>query len=180
MKLGFLTGLGLAAVSGMLAWPMSELGQWLAPIIDLPFSDWQTILIGVTFGALVMVPLNRAVSGRMLRNILLCIASFLIYMLATRLAIHQFYIENLSTELSMVLAGATGGLLVALAVSILANHPWKVQGPLLAAIAGALGGIPFAIFIYGTSDWLTVLCFVCWQTLVYIALYLAYRKPQNR
>ena len=179
MKTGFFIGLALAILSGLLAWPMSELGQWLAPRIDLPFSDWQTILIGLTFGALVMARFCSASSLKLLRRVLMCIASILIYMLATRLAIHEFYLEMLSSELSMVMAGATGGLLVGIAVSFFGGYRPRFQHWLLTMLAGSLGGIPFALFIFGTSEWLTVLCFVAWQSLVYCALFYSHNARQS-
>ncbi len=179
----WLTGLALAIVSGLLTWPLSTAGQWLANEWPLPAwikgVDWSTILVGLGFAVFILLPMMRVLSQRWIRALGLALLSVLIYSLNTRLVIHDFWIDGMNTTVSLILAAGIGGLLVALSMSFLGGRGWHLRGWITPTLAGLLGGIPFAWGIQQVSDWLATGAFVVWQVSIYCSL-LWTERPERR
>lgn len=170
----WLIGLVLAALSGVLTWPLSAAGQWLATEWPLPTwfrgVDWSTILIGAGFALLVLLPMMRVTQARWGRALGLMVLSILIYSLTTRLVIHGFWIDDMDTTWSLILASGLGALLVALSMSLLGGRHWRAPGWLIPTVAGLLVGGPFAWAIVQDSDALAVGAHLLWQVVIFCSL----------
>ena len=177
--------LGLAALSGSLAFPAILIDSALGPAAYPPVFSWWIILHGLLFGFLVMAPFVPRSHQRRLRTVLLAVASVLIYDAAIRIP-DLVRIEFLGDLGEFIVAGVSGSVLVATAVRYLA--PLDVTPAYWGhcIVAGLIGGAVFA-YTFGACDWdrcsrwWTVIPYafgwVAWQALVCGAMYLGRRQP---
>ena len=137
--------LNLAVVSAVSTWPAGEFANQLDEVLHLPipaWMGWQSVLHGLVFAVLVMIPFLAADALRVLRAAGMCVASIFIYDSAVGFVIDGPFGDN--SVMAYVLAGGTAALLLGLAVSVLAprRFQWRRLAGLTAA-AGALGGVAF-------------------------------------
>ncbi len=129
-------------------------------------------LIGIIFGALVMVPYVAPAGRRVLRAVTMCIASAAIYYAAVRFVADGPLGYNTIT--SFVLSGSGAALLTGLTVVVLGPRPFPARLIPLMLAAGAAGG---AVFEYKSSiDETMLLAHAAWQLLVCLALHFSFRE----
>lgn len=129
-------------------------------------------LIGIMFGAFVMVPYVTPTGHRVLRAVTMCIASASIYYAAVRfVAVGPLGYNKIT---SFVLSGSGAALLTGLTVVVLGPRPFSARLIPLMLAAGAAGG---AVFEYKSSiDEFMLLAHTAWQLLVCLALHFSFRE----
>lgn len=157
----------LAAVSGASAWPLS----YALDAMGLSSEWWGYALIGATFGALVLVPFLLGQRQRVGRVIALVLGSILIYASAVELAIENYGPLALGANVSIIVSGLLGALLVGALAKFavpLQTSSWFWG---LITVAGALGGLLFSLLFDAKNDFLPAAGYVGWQVAVCLALH---------
>lgn len=161
----------LAVFSGATVYPVSFLEKYNSAVIyGFSLID---CLIGAGFAILVMVPFMKSL--RILRALLMILASILIYKFVSNQAIsnyHDFYL-NLDYDMGIIVSGGLGAVLSALTIQLLA--PVKIRRKFygLIALAGFFGGFIFTYTYDSQQAIINTLGFVAWQSVVCVAILLA-------
>jgi hypothetical protein len=170
---GLARRLGLGAISGYAAYPAGLLGDRLEDVAPLSFSNWSTVLIGMSFGAIALSAFVTAASARTLRVLALAGASTFVYGLTVWLAVGSYGPLHLGGAASIVASGALGALLVTAAVVAVAPRraaPWLWP---CALAAGAGGGAIFELAMRldsGPEALVVGTGYAVWQALVCLVL----------
>lgn len=164
----------LAVLSASSYWLIDALGtefEWDTTIFG-NFA-WESQLVAVIFGALVMAPYAAASRILWLRIPAMWVASALIYVYAIKFVVDgPFSYDTLSPFL---ISGGAAALLVGLSVAMLAPRriSWRLFA--LCLVAGVVGGAAFAESVWLGSDFEVIGGHVVWQVLVCLALHLGLR-----
>jgi len=196
--------LALAALSGMLTYPATLLGDLLDQFGQPPIFEWWVILHGTLFGAMVMAPFISSHKHVALRVTAMIISSVIAYYAAIELP--EIIPLPIDSEVAAFAeAGAIGAVLVALATRLIAPLAAPLDSPLdsplsaplstharfwgLTLLAGAVGGAifsqTFSICALQACDSFAELIsysfgWIAWQMLVCAALWLGVRRgPQD-
>ena len=128
------------------------------------------LLVGAIFGAFVMAPYARA-PRRGLRGVLLALAAGGIYFAAIRFVVDGP--ASLDALASFVISGSAAALLCGLAVALIAPQAFTARTAVLLLVAGATGGLSFALKVTFDPD--LVISHAVWQVLTCFALFLGQR-----
>ena len=165
----------LAIFSASAYWLIDALGtgfEWDTTVFG--HFAWQSHLLAVIFGALVMAPYAAASRIRWLRMPAMCAASALIYFYAI-----QFVVDGpfrYDTLTPFLISGGGAALLVGLSVAMLAPRRFSWRLFALCLVAGVAGGAAFAESVWLGSDFEVVGGHLIWQVLVCLALHLGLRR----
>jgi len=173
----------LAGLSGFGANHLVMLSEELQNVVGAPFGwycsemytcpflhFWDWLLVGTSFGLLVMVPCIRTVNWIFARAIGLILASIFIYFLAEYLGFWLLWEWDDPSEIKIAMGtgmvGALGALLVATATRFLAPLDSKIVLWLCAGVAGFVGGATLGPLF----DARIPVAYFSWQVLVCVAL----------
>ena len=174
-RLPLLIKLALALVSVVAYSVIAELADRFEAIESVPDTGlWFHYVVGAVFGALVLAPYLGA-RQRIVRLILLCVASALIYWLAVWFVTDGPIGYNAIT--SFVLAGAGAALLSGFAVVALAPRAFDLRLVAFTLVAGAIGGAAFDLKFAFDQYLLAGHC--AWQILVCLALHFSFRTAST-
>jgi len=167
--------LSLALVSVVAYSIIAELADRFEAIESFPDTGlWFHYVVGAVFGALVLAP-YLGPRQKIVRLILLCAASALIYWLAVWFVTDGPIGYNAIT--SFVLAGAGAALLSGLAVVALAPRAFDLRLVAFTLLAGAIGGAAFDLKF--AFDQYLLAGHAAWQMLVCLALHFSFRTTST-
>lgn len=170
--------IGLAALSGALAWPLIQINAWLSPYPGYLNTTWVMVAVAI-FSLLVLAPFVRSHRFRSLRLLVLVAGSILVFRVAFAIPAHV-EVEIFGAAGPFILAGIAGSVLIAVLVWLVAPLEVAPRYWSLAIVAGLIGGLVFyrALASCGVSEcgpWsmLPILFgWIIWQVLVGIALHI--------
>ena len=167
--------LSLALVSVIAYSIIAELADRFEAIESVPDTGlWFHYVVGAVFGALVLAP-YLGPRQKIVRLILLCAASALIYWLAVWFVTDGPIGYNAIT--SFVLAGAGAALLSGLAVVALAPRAFDLRLVAFTLLAGVIGGAAFDLKF--AFDQYLLAGHAAWQMLVCLALHFSFRTTST-
>lgn len=185
--ISLLPRLALAALSGLLTYPASLLGDALDRFGPAPVLEWWIILHGILFGALVMTPYISSDKRIALRATAMIIASVLAYYAAIKLP-ELLVIPFDEDAIAFIESGVIGAGLVALATRFIAPLSTLARYWGLTLLAGVIGG---AIFSQTFDDCVLDSCdslikilwysfgWIAWQMLVCAAIWVGIRHDSE-
>jgi uncharacterized membrane protein YsdA (DUF1294 family) len=163
--------LALALASVLTYSLIADLADRVEAIESVPETGlWFHYVVGAVFGALVLAPYLGA-RQRVIRFVLLCAASAVIYWLAVWFVTDGPIGYDAIT--AFVIAGAGAALLSGLAVVAIAPHTFDMRLVAFTLVAGAIGGAAFDLKF--AFDQYLLTGHAAWQILVCLALHFSIR-----